>query len=99
MCDCTNGQVAPDTEKGHNAITFHLILKIKALLFHKMSWYTIPVTQCHISKVGIFSITTLRISNPIIFPAERGSVQDRWSMWVTKHTNTTLHRNSKWQHV
>ena len=37
MSDCTNGQVVPDNEKGHNAITFHLILEITALLFYKMS--------------------------------------------------------------
>jgi hypothetical protein len=77
MCNCTSGQVAPDTEMGHNAITFHLILKIKAMLFYKMSGYTIPMTQCHNSKVGIFSITTLRTSNPVIFPAEKGTVQGR----------------------
>jgi hypothetical protein len=77
MCNCTNGQVAPDTEKGHNAITFHLILKIKAMLSYKMSGYTIPVTQCHISKVGNFSITTLITSNPVKFPAKKGRVQGR----------------------
>jgi len=77
MYVCTNGQVAPDNEKGHNAITFHLILKITALLFYKMSGYTIPMTKCHISKAGIFSITTLRTSNPVTFPAEKGRVQGR----------------------
>jgi len=42
-----------------------------------MSGYTIPMTQCHNSKVGIFSITALRTSNPVIFPAENGTVHGR----------------------
>jgi len=77
MCDCTNGQVVPDTEKGHNAITFHLILKIKALLFYKMSGYTIPMTS--VTSPKLESSASL-LSEPQIlqyFQLKRGRVQGR----------------------
>jgi hypothetical protein len=71
MCDCTTGQVVPNNEKDHS-FAFHLVLKIRALLFLKnVRKYNPNDTVYHLKKLDSGN-TTLRTSNPVIFTAEQG---------------------------